>query len=321
MAGVYLMTAPRVAASAQKEKLALIGGGTAVRLVRQCAARRLDRGVARQGTRPVRRRASLPRRKNGEPAALVLEAAAPDGYSGRIGLLLAVKASGELLAVRITEHRETPGLGDYIDPKKDKNKAQPWITQFNNLGFDSVPRENWHVKKDGAAFDQRAGATISARAVANASGRALAWTVEHRDKLFTCRPTAVLKTKGASHEHLHANRLERNMEAEHRTDPVARHVPVAGHEQQRGQWRRARLATVFVMTMSNLIVSALRSLIPYEIRIPVFILIIAALVTITDLALKRLPARPVSRARHLHPLIVTNCIVLARVEASPRRTR
>jgi electron transport complex protein RnfE len=75
------------------------------------------------------------------------------------------------------------------------------------------------------------------------------------------------------------------------------------------------LATVFVMAMSNLIVSALRSLIPYEIRIPVFILIIAALVTITDLAMNA----------YLHdlylvlgifiPLIVTNCIVLARVEA------
>jgi electron transport complex protein RnfG len=114
-------------------------------------------------------------RKDGAPVALVLEAAAPDGYSGRIGLILAVAADGSLLALRVTSHKETPGLGDYIDPKKDRNKARPWITQFNGLGFDSVPPGQWRVKKDGGRFDQMAGATISARAVTNASGRALAW--------------------------------------------------------------------------------------------------------------------------------------------------
>ena len=75
------------------------------------------------------------------------------------------------------------------------------------------------------------------------------------------------------------------------------------------------LATVFVMTMSNLIVSALRSLIPYEIRIPVFILIIAALVTITDLALNAFLHDLYLVLGIFIPLIVTNCIVLARVEA------
>jgi electron transport complex protein RnfG len=123
-------------------------------------------------------------RKDGAPAALVLEAAAPDGYSGRVGLILAVAADGRLISVRVTSHKETPGLGDYIDPKKDRNKARPWITQFNGLGFDTVARDKWRVKKDGGRFDQMAGATISARAVTNAGGRALAWTMENRDRLF-----------------------------------------------------------------------------------------------------------------------------------------
>ncbi|MCL2525195.1 MAG: electron transport complex subunit E [Betaproteobacteria bacterium] len=75
------------------------------------------------------------------------------------------------------------------------------------------------------------------------------------------------------------------------------------------------LATILVMALSNLAVATLRNLIPHEIRIPVFILIVAALVTIIDLLFNA----------HLHelylvlgifiPLIVTNCIVLARVEA------
>ena len=145
-------------------------------------------GVAERSPSSASRRrrdsSSWRARRSGIPVALVLEAAARDGYSGRIGLILAVAADGKLLAVRVTAHKETPGLGDYIDPKKDRNKKRPWITQFNDLGFDSVPRDKWRVKKDGGRFDQMSGATISARAVTNASGRALAWTLEHRDKLF-----------------------------------------------------------------------------------------------------------------------------------------
>ncbi len=123
-------------------------------------------------------------RKNGEPAALVLEAVAPDGYSGRIDLLIAVKADGRIAAVRVTNHHETPGLGDYIDPKKDKNKARPWITQFDNVGFDEVKPEEFRVRKDGGHFDAHAGATISARAVTNAVGRALKYAVDNREHLF-----------------------------------------------------------------------------------------------------------------------------------------
>jgi electron transport complex protein RnfG len=123
-------------------------------------------------------------RKDGQPAALVFEATAPDGYSGQIGLILAVQADGRLAAVRVTSHKETPGLGDYIDPKKDKNKASPWITQFDGRNFSDTPREKWRVKKDGGAFDQHVGATISARAVTKATGRALAWALERTDALY-----------------------------------------------------------------------------------------------------------------------------------------
>jgi electron transport complex protein RnfG len=123
-------------------------------------------------------------RKDGEPSALVIEAVAPDGYSGHIDLLIAVKADGRLVAVRVTGHHETPGLGDYIDPKKDKNKAKPWITQFDNVGFDEVKPEEFHVRKDGGKFDAHAGATISARAVTNAVGRALTFAVANQHHLF-----------------------------------------------------------------------------------------------------------------------------------------
>ncbi len=184
MAGIYGVTAPLVAASAEKEKLALIGEVLPSALYDNAllddwieVPPLRDLGLT-DATRLYRAR------KNGGPAGLVFEAAAADGYSGRIGLLLAVQASGDLLAVRVTGHRETPGLGDYIEPKKDKNKARPWITQFDKLSLAAVTPERWRVKKDGGRFDQRAGATISARAVTGASGRALAWATNNRERLF-----------------------------------------------------------------------------------------------------------------------------------------
>lgn len=75
------------------------------------------------------------------------------------------------------------------------------------------------------------------------------------------------------------------------------------------------LATIVVMALSNAVVSALRQYIPYEIRIPVFILIIAALVTVLDLAFNAWLHSLYVVLGIFVPLIVTNCIVLARVEA------
>ncbi|CAM5496291.1 electron transport complex subunit E [Thauera mechernichensis] len=75
------------------------------------------------------------------------------------------------------------------------------------------------------------------------------------------------------------------------------------------------IATVLVMTVANLAVSGLRNFVPYEIRIPVFILIIAALVTMVDLAFNAYFHDLYLVLGIFIPLIVTNCIVLARVEA------
>ena len=134
-------------------------------------------------------------RRAGQPVALVFETAALNGYSGEIRLILAVQADGRLAAVRVTSHKETPGLGDYIDPKKDKNKTQPWISQFNGRNFSDTPREKWRVKKDGGVIDQRAGATISARAVTNATARGLAWALERADTLYALPDNARYEEK------------------------------------------------------------------------------------------------------------------------------
>jgi electron transport complex protein RnfG len=114
----------------------------------------------------------------------VYEAVAPDGYSGKIRLLVALRADGTVAGVRVTQHRETPGLGDYIEPKKDKNKARPWITQFNGLSVATTEAREWKVKKDGGRFDSVAGATVTPRAVVRAVAKAVRFGTENRERLF-----------------------------------------------------------------------------------------------------------------------------------------
>ncbi len=74
-------------------------------------------------------------------------------------------------------------------------------------------------------------------------------------------------------------------------------------------------AVTFVLICSNLIISLLRKVIPNQVRIPAFVLIIATFVTIVRLALdKLLPSIYESLGLYL-PLIVVNCIILARAES------
>ena len=121
-------------------------------------------------------------RQAGQPTALILEATAPDGYSGRIDLIVAVRADGSVSGVRAVTQRETPGLGDYIDPKKDKDKKSPWITQFTGLEAARLPQ--CKVKKDGGDIAYHTGATISARAVTNAVARAARYAADNQNRLF-----------------------------------------------------------------------------------------------------------------------------------------
>lgn len=74
------------------------------------------------------------------------------------------------------------------------------------------------------------------------------------------------------------------------------------------------IAVIFVLTTSNMIISALRKYIPSEIRIPMFIIIIATFVTITDYILKGYSPLLSKNLGIFIPLIVVNCIILAKAE-------
>ena len=115
----------------------------------------------------------------GVATAVILEATARDGYSGDIKLLIAVRQDGSLGGVRVIAHKETPGLGDYIDIAKDN-----WIKAFDGLSLSVRPAKQWQVKKDGGQFDYMAGATITPRAVVKASHKALAYVEANKAVLF-----------------------------------------------------------------------------------------------------------------------------------------
>lgn len=75
------------------------------------------------------------------------------------------------------------------------------------------------------------------------------------------------------------------------------------------------LATTAVLTMSNLVISLFRKVIPSKIRIPAFIVVIATFVTIVGMLLKAyLPALDAALGLFI-PLIVVNCLILARAES------
>lgn len=118
-------------------------------------------------------------RRGAEPVAVALEAIAPDGYSGNIHLLIGIDTEGRITGVRVTAHRETPGLGDYIDRAKS-----PWIDQFVGKSLAEPPLRHWRVAKDGGRFDARAGATITPRAVVKAVKDALDYYSRHHAMLL-----------------------------------------------------------------------------------------------------------------------------------------
>jgi electron transport complex protein RnfE len=75
------------------------------------------------------------------------------------------------------------------------------------------------------------------------------------------------------------------------------------------------IATFFVLTGSSLMVSLIKKLIPGEVRIPLFILIIATFVTVADMALEAIVQVVYKQLGAFVALIVVNCMILSRQEA------
>ncbi len=75
------------------------------------------------------------------------------------------------------------------------------------------------------------------------------------------------------------------------------------------------VATMFVLVLSNVVISILKNVIPDKVRIPAYIIVIAALVTILQLVMEAYVPALYNTLGVFIPLIVVNCIILGRAEA------
>lgn len=115
----------------------------------------------------------------GKPQTIIFPAIAPEGYSGPIRLIIGINLDGSIAGVRVTNHKETPGLGDGITLKKSA-----WIMNFNGRSLTNPTPNKWKVKKDKGIFDQFTGATITPRAVVKQVKNTLNFYEQHKSTIF-----------------------------------------------------------------------------------------------------------------------------------------
>ena len=127
----------------------------------------------------VRRSSGWIARFAGAPVAVIVPVTAPDGYNGRIELLVGIDKKGGITGVRAVSHRETPGFGNGIE-----TEVSDWILAFTGHSRLWPEKNGWAVRKAGGEFDQMTGATVTSRAVVAAVYRALEYFHRHSDTLL-----------------------------------------------------------------------------------------------------------------------------------------
>lgn len=116
---------------------------------------------------------------SGAPVAALFVVNARDGYAGPIRLLVGIAIDGRVTGVHVLEHRETPGLGDLVETSKSD-----WAQQFTGRSLRDPVASGWGIRRDGGAFDQLTGASVTPRAIVTAVYRTLEYFAANRDTLF-----------------------------------------------------------------------------------------------------------------------------------------
>jgi electron transport complex protein RnfG len=119
-----------------------------------------------------------------EPVAALFAVTARDGFSGPIRVLVGLEYDGTVTGVRILQHRETPGLGDKIEPTRSD-----WVFQFDGRSLGDPAAERWAIRGDGGEFDQLTGASITPRAIIKAIRDTLLYFDANRDEIFLVAPS------------------------------------------------------------------------------------------------------------------------------------
>ncbi|GAB4326053.1 MAG: RnfABCDGE type electron transport complex subunit G [Bacteroidales bacterium] len=102
--------------------------------------------------------------KDGEPVGTAVRTYTDKGFGGRVWIMVGFTDGHIIHGTSVLEHKETPGLGDKMDPRKS-----PWSEQFKGVDLQNF---DLRVKKDGGDVDAITAATISSRAFCDATKRA-----------------------------------------------------------------------------------------------------------------------------------------------------
>ncbi|MGE0078873.1 MAG: RnfABCDGE type electron transport complex subunit G [Bacteroidales bacterium] len=105
-----------------------------------------------------------PAKKDGQLVGTAVKTFTKNGFAGLIELMVGFQPDGSIYKIAVVSHKETPGLGDKIDPKKSNFEVQ----------FEGKNPETFKliVKKDGGDVDAITASTISSRAYCDAVQRA-----------------------------------------------------------------------------------------------------------------------------------------------------
>lgn len=105
-----------------------------------------------------------PATKEGQPVGTAVKTYSNNGFAGRIELMVGFLPDGTINKIAVIAHKETPGLGDKMDPKKSN-----FSLQFEGKNPETFKLK---VKKDGGDVDAITASTISSRAYCDAVARA-----------------------------------------------------------------------------------------------------------------------------------------------------
>ena len=134
-------------------------------------------------------------RRSGKLVGLAAEASTRSGYAGEVRELVGFDRDGRILAVLVTDEKETPGLGKNVCERKFKRtifnffKPVPAGLPPNEIldqftGRRAGDKTDWRVVKDGGEFTFRTGATVTSRAVTALTGDIAGALAKHRGKIF-----------------------------------------------------------------------------------------------------------------------------------------
>ena len=182
MASTYRFTRPAIEASMQEAQMRLID--------EVLAPGSYDNDLPKTScaSAPHRPSASMTAAASGappgnQPVALIVETATTDGYAGRIAMVVAIIMA--CCPAYASPHTRKRRPGRLHRPQEGPPQGHALDRQFSIASWKDVNTAEWALRKDGGSFGYRTGATISARAVVGAVGRATAWASARQDDLFS----------------------------------------------------------------------------------------------------------------------------------------